>query len=166
MRGRIKPRIGDPCESPHLGTETVGDKSGESGPSSKGGAERTEGFNAALQRAVKKAPRLRRLIGNTGEFGNCERGRWRQAGDRLNRVSLTAGASNPILGRRDALATYDARLPAGCIQPVRRPPYTRLDEGGREGLARKSTRPTQARARFTPARGAEPCQEIMLVYCR
>ena len=97
-------------------------------------AGRLEAFNVALFWAAKRAVLPHRLIGSIDEFDNYQRGRWRQAGDLLDRASLTVGASNPILGERDALVAYDARLLAGCIQPVRYSPYPRLDEGGREGF--------------------------------
>ena len=97
-------------------------------------AERLEAFNVALFWAAKEAVLLYRLIGSIDELGNYRRGRWRRAGDGLDRVSLTVGVTNPILSGREALVAYDARLLAGCIQPVRYSPYPRLDEGGREGF--------------------------------
>ena len=98
------------------------------------GAEYMEGVNAALHKAAENAVHLHRLVGNVDEFDNYQRGRWRRAGDGLDRVSLTVGVTNPILSGREALVAYDARLLAGCIQPVRYSPYPRLDEGGREGF--------------------------------
>ena len=89
-------------------------------------AECTEGFNAALCRAVDDAVLLYRFVGSADELGNYQSGRWRRAGDLQDRVSLTVGRSNPFLAANaDAPAACDARLLAGCIQPVRCSPYQR-----------------------------------------
>ena len=90
-------------------------------------AERLEGFNVALYWAVRNAAWLYRFI-QVDELGNYLRGRWRQTDD-TNRVSLTVGQSNPFLGAgAEAMAAYDARSLAGCIQPVRYSPYPRMQD--------------------------------------
>ena len=85
-------------------------------------AERLEGLNVALFRAVADAIILHRFISDLCELGNYRNGRWRRDGDDQDRVSTTVGASNFHL---DKMAVAMVRtMQAPCVAG-RRPSATR-----------------------------------------
>lgn len=89
-------------------------------------AERLEGLNVALFRAVADAIILHRFISDLCELGNYRNGRWRRDGDDQDRVSTTVGASNFHLDKMAvAMVTYDAGALRGRTQAVCYSPYPR-----------------------------------------
>ena len=96
-------------------------------------AERLEGLNVALYRAMQNVDSLHRFIGSLAELDNYRHGRWRKKGDLQDRVPTTVGISNYLLDREAAaMVTYNADLLRDWAQPVRYSPYPRNQVPERE----------------------------------